>query len=429
VIADSGSNFAAQPLTAPRTATIGSDQLDRAVATLLTVLVGMRVQVNFEAPVALLAGLILLPVWAGCALRSRRYLGLVVLAGLAAASGLVLTIAAPTPTSTSTTILIVRTAMLAALAVNTGVLIWAAGLLGTTRLALTFGCGVILGIPFNLDTAQENAWRFTYSLAIAILAVAIADSIGRLWVQLTVLLTLAAIGLVNDSRSNSSFLILTAILLVGQRVFQRRSGIAAAQRRWVGIGLIIASGFALYQLVVGIILEGGFGEVTQQRTQAQIETSGLLILGGRPEIAASTALISRHPLGMGSGVIASGADINAAKESMWAIGYDPNNGYVERFMFGRGIEVHSLLGDLWIWFGLAGAALAALIVISVLNATLTAYTRATLSALLGYLSIRMIWDLLFSPASSALRFLPLTFCLAVCSMSAVRAHEIGRGGG
>ena len=42
---------------------------------------------------------------------------------------------------------------------------------------------------------------------------------------------------------------------------------------------------------------------------------------------------------------------------MSALNYDPNNGYVEQYLFGQGYEVHSVLGDLWIHFGVAGALL------------------------------------------------------------------------
>ena len=34
------------------------------------------------------------------------------------------------------------------------------------------------------------------------------------------------------------------------------------------------------------------------------------------------------------------------------IGYDPNNGYVEKWMFGHGYALHSTFGDLWAIYGL-----------------------------------------------------------------------------
>lgn len=131
--------------------------------------------------------------------------------------------------------------------------------------------------------------------------------------------------------------------------------------------------------------------MTQARTAEQIERGGSVVVGGRPELAASMALIARYPWGLGSGIKASYDDVHTAKSAMAGIGYDPNNGYVERFMFGTGIEVHSVIGDFWIWFGLAGTALVVAILILLGTAIKRGYVAGALTPVLVYLVLRALW--------------------------------------
>ena len=43
------------------------------------------------------------------------------------------------------------------------------------------------------------------------------------------------------------------------------------------------------------------------------------------------------------------------------VNYDPNNGYVENWMFGHGYALHSTFGDLWAQYGLLGLVFVAFI--------------------------------------------------------------------
>ena len=69
---------------------------------------------------------------------------------------------------------------------------------------------------------------------------------------------------------------------------------------------------------------------------------------------ATLGLMHRHPLGFGSGTIPNYNDIQTAKEGMALINYNPNNGYVEHWMFSHGYAMHSMFGDLWTSYGLVG---------------------------------------------------------------------------
>jgi len=225
---------------------------------------------------------------------------------------------------------------------------------------------------------------------------------------------------VNDARSNTAMLFLAGVVLIWQRI---GAATGTGRRRAGNIIGVALFGVAVFFIAQAAILEGFFGEATRDRTQAQIDESGSLLLGGRPEIAASDALIRLHPLGMGSGIIASPSDVTAAKSAMSAIGYDPDNNYVERFMFGGGIEVHSMLGDFWLWFGLPGLAVC-VVVATIAGLGLERSLReGACTALAVYLAVRLGWDLAFSPAASAMKTLPLALVVLAVPVAAVIAER------
>jgi hypothetical protein len=86
---------------------------------------------------------------------------------------------------------------------------------------------------------------------------------------------------------------------------------------------------------------------------------------------------------------------------MLNINYQPNNGYVDKFMFGSAVELHSTLGDLWAAFGYGGIlfCLTAIVLIIVNVSKVVAYRRgAAVAIFFGFWSL---WNMLFSPLLSA----------------------------
>ena len=128
-------------------------------------------------------------------------------------------------------------------------------------------------------------------------------------------------------------------------------------------------------------------------------------------MGAAIALIAHRPTGYGSGVLAVYDERRLGKSGMASLGYDPDNGYVDNYMFGRGFEVHSLLGDLWLPFGLLGALLAVVVVIAVLRSAGHGIATGAISAVALFLAVRAVWDFAFSPIGSVLLYLPLTLAL------------------
>lgn len=385
----------------------------QALAMGVTVLIAMRVDLQFALTAGGAAAAALSPLWFGSALRSRWIRVIGGLTIIAALSGAVLTMVSSVDHTQLSYDLASRTVAIVQLAAVVGFLVWAHRVTSLAKTSVAFAVGLAASIPLHVSD-DPNFWRFTLSIPLGVLVLTLCSLTDRLMLTLSVIGALAVVGLLNDSRSNSAFLLLTAVVLIWQRlsvVGSRRA------RGWGGVISLAAAGAAIAMLLQAAILEGYFGEVTQARTAEQIERGGSVVVGGRPELAASMALIARYPWGLGSGIKASYDDVQTAKSAMAGIGYDPNNGYVERFMFGTGIEVHSVIGDFWIWFGLAGTALVVAILILLGTAIKRGYVAGALTPVLVYLVLRAFWDLPFSPFDSALRLWPLTLSLGIAYAS------------
>jgi hypothetical protein len=169
--------------------------------------------------------------------------------------------------------------------------------------------------------------------------------------------------------------------------------------------------FGIYQVGQGLILDGYLGESAQARSQVQIEATGNILLGSRPEMGATAALFLERPWGFGAGTLAGVTDVGVAKQGMAALGYDPDNGYVERYMFGQGFVLHSVLGDTWAAFGLAGIALVVAVLWWSVGSLVTLVQARVASALVLFLGVRLLWNTFFSPLYSSTPLIALTLGL------------------
>ena len=82
-------------------------------------------------------------------------------------------------------------------------------------------------------------------------------------------------------------------------------------------------------------------------------------------------------------------------------------------MFGRGIELHSVLGDLWAWMGLAGAVLAIVMTVLLVRGLVTGLAGGVASGLVVALTLRCLWDMFFAPVYSSMSILTLALGLAL----------------
>ena len=298
--------------------------------------------------------------------------------------------------------------LLIALAFGIGWILWARKLLPDWGIGALFGVGLLLSVNPGSELFPVSPWKFGFALPVTVLVLALAMRARSRWVEIVALLALAGVSAVSSARSGAAVLVLVLVLVVWQSMKRPTTSRGAALRTVLLVGaLAVGTYFALQ----AAILDGAMGDEARERTLVQLDTSGTLIAGGRPELGATAALMGAQPAGFGGGTMPSMHDLQIAKSGMAGLGYDPNNGYVENYLFGAGIELHSVVGDLWAWYGLAGLALGVVLAVFFVSRVAMLATARSASALVLFLGIKAMWDLLFSPAESGLSTLVLGVAL------------------
>lgn len=375
----------------------------------------MRFQFGPGITICLVAAIVLAPVWIGTLREYRGARALLLLAIAATAYGALVTLHDPKrPWDAS--LIVAQSSELMSLVGGAGLLLWARSSIGLSWTIAAFGGGALLNLALA-GVNPANPWKFSLAVPIALIMLGLCMRSRSRALPIVLLGILAAASALADSRSMTSFLLLAAAALLWQASAPR---VTERPHPWLTILWIVAAGVAAYSLLQAIILEGALGVAAAQRSQEQIDSSGSLLLGGRPELGAATALIAEQPLGYGSGTLPVSSDVWLAKTGMAQLGYDPNNGYVERYMFGGQYEVHSVIGDLWVRFGPIGAAVAVLIVVTGVAATILQLSARAAPAALLFLTLLGVWDAFFSPMLTSYRTLALLFAVAALPV-AVRA--------
>lgn len=388
-------------------------QMERLLAGLLVVVVAMRFQVGGNLTVGDLLAWAMVPMWLPVL---RRYRGALLLLGtglLACASCYYLTRVAAVDHHVNMKLAWAVIKMVGSLVASVGIILWARTRLAPAALFTLYGLGMLVARPTNAKLFAENPWKFHVSVPMTIIVVALVQSERRPRTTLAALAGFAALCTLTDARSNLSVLVLTMVLVMWRLLPGFRT------RRSTVLGTLFtlgAVGIAAYYALQAAILDGALGEETRARSVEQLRQSGSLIAGGRPELGASRALLELRPFGFGGGTYLNTHDLLVAKDGMLELGYDPNNGYVDRFMFGRGIELHSTTFDLWAWCGIGGVLLAAVvlgIVLAGLGHRLN--TAPVAGAVPIFCSLLTLWDLLFSPYFSSLPVMVLVLATALVS--------------
>lgn len=391
------------------------------LALLCVVLTGMGQGLLFGLTVGLAFALVLLPLWASEVRSSRWITWTMVLTVIAAASSIWLTVWHSDSRTVSTSGLLESVFVVLGLGGGIGATLWARSRTSVTVVGTLFGIGLLLRIDPGGESFSENPWRFGFSLPVTVIVLALVTRWRKRWLDVVAVLALAGVSAANGGRSTSAILLMVALLVVWQSWGRPASSKLAAVRTLILFGLLA---FGTYLSVQAAILEGALGESAQLRTELQLSTSGTLITGGRPEIGATLALMAESPGGFGGGSLPSMTDVLVAKSGMAALGYDPNNGYVENYMFGTGFEVHSVIGDLWAWSGIPGLLLATVLLLFFVVRTAVLTTGRAASGLLLFLGVKSIWNLLFAPLESALTVLVLAVALmAPLALQKRRADE------
>ncbi|WP_147431552.1 hypothetical protein [Terracoccus luteus] len=366
---------------------------------------------------AVIAALVLLPVW-WRHVREYQWARPLLIGALASVgSGFWLTEFSAADHAVLSRQMVLNSAMTLSVVLGVGLILWARRLLPDLVVAALYGAGMVLSIRPN-DGFLLNPWKFGFDKPVSLLVLALACRVGGRFVPALALAGLAAVSAVSDGRSRMGILLVVLVATLLQTLPAPRSAPAATVRVLSALGAV---GYAAYQLSEAVLLEGVLGEAAQQRSEEQIAQSGSLIVGGRPEMAATWSLMNHRFEGFGFGVVASRSDINAAKMGMLGINYDPDNGYVNNYMFGTGVELHSGVGDLWAHMGVPGLLLAAGILFFIVARLGRLVATRKANAVLLMLGVSAVWDLAFSPLKTSIPYLTIALGLLL----AVRSPEIG----
>jgi len=367
--------------------------LESHLARVILLIVGLRYGFHFGATYGDVLAIATIPLWIGA---FRRYsLGLV-FAGLAltaAVAGLVLSEISKGDHYLNLANRRDVTMQLVGVVLALGVVLWARRLLRPGEIGLWFGLGMLADAVLSPGTWGTNPWKFAFCMPVAVIVLGAVALQRRLAVTLSAVAALALLSIALDSRAYSA-----TLALVGVLVFWRWMRTARNGGGWLrNVALIAALAISVYYLATSLLVNGYLGRDAQVRSVEQIHSSGSLILGGRPELAATLALMRDRPEGYGVGVVPNPHDVLVAKSGLAGINYSPNNGYVDRYMFGGHIELHSVFGDMWANWGVIGLLLLALTAFLLVLTLADALSSGHGDVLVLYLCCWSLWNLAFSP--------------------------------
>jgi hypothetical protein len=388
---------ATEPLvrtTSTRTARAATVNL--MVAVVAVFLTGLRIPLGYGVVPGLAVGLILLPVWVPAL---KRYAGarLVVAVGLAAlVFGMWLTLFEAQGRRVDGQLAFSTSVTFLEILLGVGVLLWARTHMATWHVSVVLGVGMIFFELLSRGQWGANPWKFAFVVPVALLLIGLAEGTGRRLVPVAALVLLGMASAVRDSRSAFAIFLLAAALSLWQAIPVRaRAGTSRRAVRLVILGAIVAA--AVYNIGASLVLDGYLGDAAEARSRAQVETSGNLLIGGRPELSATIALVRDEPLGFGPGALPTTHDVLVAKAGMRAVNYDPDNGYVENFMFGSQFRLHSVVGDLWAAFGPLGALWALLVLVVLIGSVAYAAAKRQAPVVGIWLTCLCSWNLFFGP--------------------------------
>jgi hypothetical protein len=279
-----------------------------------------------------------------------------------------------------------------------GVLVWARGALSLPVLGTVFGLAM-LATELLEGSGADNLWKFQLSSPLMVIGMALTARWGRPLVTVGVLGVLGLLNITHDARSAFGFCAVAAALVL----WQQRPGRDLPVRRsrqlsaLPVLGALAAVG---YWLLTRLMLAGALGAEIQARTATQIEQSGSLILGGRPEWAATWALVQAHPLGFGLGTVPNSTDVAVGEAGIAVTNIPTADSYLRNYLLDGGVELHSIVADLWAALGpagvLLGLAMGALVTIGLADRL----GRRQASSLACLVVPMALWGLLFGPMAS-----------------------------
>lgn len=292
-------------------------------------------------------------------------------------------------------------------------------LVSTPRRARLFALGLaasgVLGyfIAPNIY-ASGDPWKWAFAMPIGFaLAAALSGSIATRTPLMPIgaFAVFGALNLVFGFRSLGGVAVLASGYLLLNTLVGRRQARARPSIRTVIVGLLfsVVAAFGVLQGYDAAAASGLLGADAQAKYLAQSGALGVLV-GGRPEILASTQAIIDSPI-LGHGSWAKDfkyVDLLSARLSSldYANGAGPGDVGL--------IPAHSYLMGSWVWAGLLGGVFWVAILLFSGWLLLSLYAiRLTLEPLLVFSTALLIWNIAFSPYGNSARLLAM-YAIALC---------------
>ncbi len=298
--------------------------------------------------------------------------------------------------------------------------LWARTYVSVNRVAILFGIGLLVRALMRGDFT----WKFGLAMPVTFIVMGLVGQARNKVLPAVAILAMGAFGIVTGARSYFAFCFISAILILWQaaqsRVRKESSG--GAFRRWRPALLMLALGMVVYFAVSALLVNGAFGRNMQERSQAQVEASGSLIAGGRPEWAATRELVRNRPHGFGVGVIPTWGDLEAGKAGLASINVDAG-GYTKYYMFGGSFELHSVMADFWVSFGFAGLGLTSIVLFCLVRNVSTLVAMKLAAPIVLFSTLISLWSMFFGPMYTD--WLPI--CVALGMSMLTRKQRTGSG--
>jgi hypothetical protein len=345
---------------------------------------------NYGMSASLPIALVLLPLWLRSVWQYTFSQLLTVLMAGAAVSGLVLSTMAADDHEINPASRVQMTGLLLSGAAALVLILWARRVIPLHRVVALYGLGGVASAVVD----GRLTWKHGVALPATFLILGLMERSGSRVRVAVVVIALGIVGVLDDYRSYFAFCLLAATLTVWQT---RPRGADRPLNRWWPAILLAGLGTSMYLLMTTLMASGYLGEAAQTRTVEQIERSGSLLAGGRPEWGATLELMTLRPSGYGVGVIPNLEDIHNAAAGLESLNIGLNLER-DRYMFGTEFRLHSLVADLWVRFGLTGVALAATILVAVVRSLSFSLAQRTASTSVILAAMLVLWSLAFEPS-------------------------------
>jgi hypothetical protein len=368
------------------------ERATRLIAQGAVFVAGFELQVGFGMHAVLPLAAVLLPLWIRTLRRYVLATTILVLSACTIAWGWILSEVTAADHALSQQVRLQSIFLVLSGVAAVAIVIWARSLVPDHLVVALFGAGALA----SALSAGRSSWKFDLAVPVTFVVLGLLERRANRLVPAIAVLVLGVLGVLDDGRSYFALCLLACVLTLwqlrpldpGRRIY-----------RWYPAMLLAAVSLVIYLLASSLLTGGYLGAEVQQRSVQQIETTGSLIVGGRPEWAATRELVKLHPSGYGPGIVPSWEDVRAGKAGLDSVNVELESKR-QLYMFGGQFKLHSIAADLWVGYGWVGAGLAILMLVTLVRSMSFAIAAHTLDTSVTLAATLAAWFIFFGPIYS-----------------------------